>query len=409
MKMVLCCAVVECGRKERWLWPRDLRDSGSGSGYSESVIPAASSNSSATPELTQSLDTSTSSFTVPATSTLHSTTANYSAMTAVTTRSTSATSSIQIPEATSTLFITATPVSSSMSEQPATSYLGVKARSFQVATSFVKTSTSMEVALSSSPMKPKLTSHVLVSPYSGTSTTFSLSATPQVSMISRQQRPTQSPSLPLSTSLPSTTPGSVTKLTQLPVKTLTSQLSQTTVTSPPPPPPRSPSHFFTSTLFLATAGGGTGALLLCLISLVSTLVACRKRIKRKCPCCRTTHKIRGPIITVSYRGSNRGGRESYFIKTNDLRPSSAFYTRRGEDDASKEFTTTFFTTPSFSGPSSIPPAHPANFHVGPVTNAAGPVTYFVDSVARDHQQREVRSVKFKSLERTWKPSPQHLV
>ena len=129
-------------------------------------------------------------------------------------------------------------------------------------------------------------------------------------------------------------------------------------------------------------------------------------MRRRCPCCRTSHKIEGPIISVSYRGSNQRERESYFIKTNELGSTSAFTTRRGEGDASKEFTT-FFTTPSFSGPSSMPPADPVTYDADPFTNVEPPVTHYVDPVSRDHQ--EVKSVKFKSLERSWKLSPQHQV
>ena len=129
-------------------------------------------------------------------------------------------------------------------------------------------------------------------------------------------------------------------------------------------------------------------------------------MRRRCPCCRTSHKIEGPIISVSYRGSNQRERESYF---NELGSTSAFYTRRGEDDASKEFFTTFFTTPCFSGPSNIPPADPVTYDEDPFTNVP-PVTHYVDPVSRDHQQqKEVKGVKFKSLERSWKPSPQHQV
>ena len=137
-------------------------------------------------------------------------------------------------------------------------------------------------------------------------------------------------------------------------------------------------------------------------------------MRRKCPCCRVSHKIKGPIISVSYRGSNQGDRESYYFKTSDLGPTTTFYTRPGEDDASKEFTTAFFMP-------SVPPADPVTFRMGPATKAnpapcdVGPVThvdpvsFHVDPVTRRHEQRDSRSVKFKSLERNWKPSPQHLV
>ena len=60
----------------------------------------------------------------------------------------------------------------------------------------------------------------------------------------------------------------------------------------------------------------------------------------RCPCCKRYPKIEGPI-RVSYRSSYHGNRESYCIRTNDQWPTT-FYPRRGEDDASTEFTAAFF-------------------------------------------------------------------
>ena len=120
-------------------------------------------------------------------------------------------------------------------------------------------------------------------------------------------------------------------------------------------------------------------LLLALLLVATLLVACRKKIRRKCRCCQTSHKIEGPIISVSYRSSYQGDRESYYIKTDEPLPTT-FYTRPGEDDASKEFTTIF-----------IPSRRE------PTVSAASPAT-------TRGQQREVRNVKFKSLERDWRPS-----
>ncbi|CAI8049198.1 hypothetical protein GBAR_LOCUS27078 [Geodia barretti] len=332
------------------------------------------------------------------------------------TRPSSVTNSTEMPEATSTLSITATPVFSSrltseISATATTTYSGVKTISFRTTPQLEKTSQlSVGVAPSSTAVIPKLTPEVLGTGTSSAAATFPLS---EVTVISGEESPRLVRSLPLSTSaLP--TPSLKTKLAHIeltpttpPEGVHTSPLSFKSLATATLPSllPKS-SNFFTSTLFLAAGGGGAAALLLALVLLVSVLVACRKRMRRRCPCCRTSHKIEGPIISVSYRGSNQRERESYFIKTNELGSTSAFTTRRGEGDASKEFTT-FFTTPSFSGPSSMPPADPVTYDADPFTNVEPPVTHYVDPVSRDHQ--EVKSVKFKSLERSWKLSPQHQV
>jgi hypothetical protein len=424
---VVSIALVECGRNER-LWPRDL---GVGSGNYESATPA-SPESSTTPELTQSqatleAESYPSTFqmiTSYQTTSLPSMMAKIefsSAMTPLAALPSSVTNSTEMPEATSTLSITATPVfsrrvTSEISATVTRTYPGVGAISFRTTPPLEKTpQLSMGVAPSSTAVISKLTSEVLVT-YTETSSaaaaTFQLS---EVTVISGVQSPTLVRSLPLSTSAlptPHYNTYLTTKLAHIeltpttpPEGVHTSPLSfKSLETATLPSLLPKPSNFFTSTLFLAAGGGGAAALLLVLVLLVSVLVACRKRMRRRCPCCRTSHKIEGPIISVSYRGSNQRERESYF---NELGSTSAFYTRRGEDDASKEFFTTFFTTPCFSGPSNIPPADPVTYDEDPFTNVP-PVTHYVDPVSRDHQQqKEVKGVKFKSLERSWKPSPQH--
>lgn len=57
----------------------------------------------------------------------------------------------------------------------------------------------------------------------------------------------------------------------------------------------------------------------------------------QCPCSRRSTKLEGPLITVSYRSSYYGDWESYYIKTDEMGPTT-FYARPVEDNDNIEFT-----------------------------------------------------------------------
>lgn len=195
----------------------------------------------------------------------------------------------------------------------------------------------------------------LIPHYTTTTTTTTL-----LSISEQTLQGTSLPTLPTSRPKPSVTPLSP--------------------TSPPPPSPPSTNNFYTSTLFLAAVGGAGFLFLTLLLVFTCILVACRKKIKRKCSCCKPSHKVEGPIISISYQSSYHRERESYFINNNQLGPRS-LYSRSGEDDASTEFMTTFFVSPR-------------------TPRLVG------GAVGRDpHKKDEATSnVKFKTLERSWRPS-----
>ena len=62
-----------------------------------------------------------------------------------------------------------------------------------------------------------------------------------------------------------------------------------------------------------------------------------------CPCSRRAARLEGPLITVTFRSSYHGDRESYYIRTDEIGPTT-FYTHSREDNDDIEFSTTTFYT-----------------------------------------------------------------